>query len=181
MRWLRIAPVAAFVVLGAAMGAALFTNPPREAALDAVRPMPAFTLTPLNETRQAFAREDLLGQVSLVNVFNSRCPSCVLEHPTLAQLTETGAAAIYGVAWLDPPGAAAQFLARYGDPYRAVGEDAAGRLGAALGVTGTPETFIIDKAGQVRFRQVGPITPDVWRGTIAPLVAQLEAEPPPAS
>ena len=141
------------------------------------RPMPKFDLARLTPDRDALTNADLIGKVSLVNVFGSWCSSCVLEHPQLTAIGKSGAVALYGVDWRDPPSDGAAWLSRYGDPYHKVGVDSDSRLAINLGVTGAPETFVIDRGGRIRFKQVGPITPEVWSTTLLPLIRKLEAEP----
>ena len=85
-----------------------------------------------------------------------------------------GGAPIYGIDWKDDPADGARTLKMLGDPYVKVGNDQAGRLALDLGVTGAPETFVIDRTGRIRYKQVGPITPEVWQGKLAPMIAQLE-------
>ena len=95
----------------------------------------------------------------------------------LLQLAAAGAAPIYGVAWLDPPEKTDAWLQEHGDRFRRIGEDTSGRLGIDLGVTGAPETFIVDRRGQIRYRQIGPITQDQWRTVLQPLIARLQSQP----
>lgn len=181
MNWRFLFPLAAFLAVVAVFGVGLWMDAPREAALDAPRPLPAFDLPAVREDKLGLKNADLGGEVALVNVFASWCPSCVIEHPVLMKLSAQKQARIYGVAWVDGPGKAAQWLDRHGDPYLRAGEDAGGALGADLGVTGAPETFVIDKQGRVRHRFVGPITEESWEETLAPMIAQLEAEGAPTN
>lgn len=176
MNWRAAIPLAAFAALCAVFAIGLWNTTPRDAALDAPRPLPAFELPAVREGEPGFAKTDLKGQVALVNIFASWCPSCVIEHPFLMRIAAENRAKLYGVAWVDGPGKAAAWLDRHGDPYLLKGEDAGGTLGAELGVTGAPETFVIDKQGRVRHRFVGPITQESWDSTLAPMIAQLEAE-----
>jgi cytochrome c biogenesis protein CcmG, thiol:disulfide interchange protein DsbE len=176
MNWRSAIPLAAFAALCVVFAVGLWNTQPREGALDATRPMPTFDLPAVREGEPRFANADLGGKVALVNIFASWCPSCLVEHPFLMRLSAEGAVPIYGVAWVDGPGKAAAWLDRHGDPYLKEGEDAGGQLGVELGVTGAPETFVIDKQGRIRHRFVGPITQASWDETLAPLIAQLEAE-----
>ena len=172
-------PLAAFAALVAVFAVGLWQTTPRDPRLDAPRPLPAFALPAVRADAPGFAKVDLGGKVALINVFASWCPSCAVEQPVLMRLAGQGAP-IYGVAWVDAPGKAADWLDRHGDPYVRTGEDASGTLGADLGVTGAPETFLIDKQGRVRHRYIGPITEEAWATTLAPMLAQLEAEGAPA-
>lgn len=176
MNWRSVVPLAAFAALCVVFAVGLWNTTPRDAALDAPRDLPAFDLPGVREGQPGFAKTDLGGQVALINVFASWCPQCTVEHPLLMQIAAEKRAPLYGVAWVDGPGKAAQWLDRHGDPYLLKGEDADGALGVELGVTGAPETFIVDKQGRVRHRYIGPITEEAWRTTFAPMIAQLEAE-----
>lgn len=181
MNWRAVFPLAIFVALVAIFGVGLWKDAPREASLDAPRPLPAFALPAVREGGQGFAKADLGGQVALVNIFASWCPSCAIEQPMLMQIAAQKSARLYGVAWVDAPGKAAEWLDRHGNPYLRSGEDASGTLGANLGVTGAPETFLIDKAGRVRHRFVGPITQEAWTRELQPMIARLEAEAAPTN
>lgn len=181
MNWRFAIPLAAFLGLVALFGVGLWKDAPRDSALDAPRPLPAFDLPAVREGAPGLKNADFAGQVALVNIFASWCPSCLIEHPFLMKLSAEKQARIYGVAWVDGPGKAAEWLDRHGDPYLRTGEDAGGALGADLGVTGAPETFVIDKQGRIRHRFVGPITEEAWATKLAPMIAQLEAEGAPTN
>lgn len=176
MNWRFAVPLAAFAALVVVFAIGLWNTAPREAALDAPRPLPAFDLPAVNTGAPGFRKADLGGKVALINIFASWCPQCAVEQPMLMQIAAAKQTPIYGVAWIDGPGRAEQWLKRHGDPYVLSGEDAGGALGVDLGVTGAPETFVIDKAGRVRHRYIGPITQAAWDNELAPMIAQLEAE-----
>lgn len=169
------APLAIFLALAAAFAIGLMRDPPQSPG-DVARPLPEFALAGVGGTGPGLAASDLEGEVALVNVFASWCSSCALEHPVLMELSRSGLARLYGVAWQDTPEGTQGWLDGRGNPYLRVGDDPLGLLGLELGVTGTPETFVIDKQGQIRRRHVGPITPEIWRTELGPLVARLEAE-----
>lgn len=175
--WAAVIPVAVLLVIGGFFAFGLTQDPKALPSTMIDRPMPAFELAQLTPERDALTNQDLIGKVSLVNVFGSWCSSCVLEHPQLAEIGKSGLVALYGVDWRDPPSAGAAWLSRYGDPYQKTGVDSDSRLAIDLGVTGAPETFVVDRGGRIRFKQVGPITPEVWADTILPLIRKLEAEP----
>jgi cytochrome c biogenesis protein CcmG/thiol:disulfide interchange protein DsbE len=115
------------------------------------------------------------GEPRLLNVWASWCAACPQEHPVLERIAAEGFP-VYGIAWKDKPEDSRAFLARYGDPYSGMGSDFPGRTAIDLGVTGAPETFVVDKKGRVRFKQIGPISPEVWEGQIRPLMQKLRAE-----
>ncbi|KAF0177351.1 MAG: DsbE family thiol:disulfide interchange protein [Hyphomonadaceae bacterium] len=176
LRWIVFVPVALFAILAVTFGLGLRRDPSAIPSVLIDRPVPAFVLEPVKPGVAPFRQEDLKGKVSLLNVFASWCSACRYEHPTLMALAENNTIPIYGLDWKDEPRACLDYLERSGDPFVSIGGDMSGRAAIDLGVTGAPETFVIDKAGQIRYKHVGPITEDVWRDTIAPLVARLEAE-----
>lgn len=175
-RWLVFIPVAVFAILAVTFGLGLRRDPSTIPSVLIDRPVPAFTLEPIRDGVAPLRPEDLGGKVSLLNVFASWCSACRYEHPTLMALAESNAVPIYGLDWKDEPKACLDYLEKSGDPFVSIGGDVSGRAAIDLGVTGAPETFVIDKKGRIRYKQVGPITDEVWRDTIAPLVAKLEAE-----
>ena len=134
---------------------------------------PDFTLPPLEAGQPGFATADLKGHVSLVNTFASWCAPCREEHPALAALARTKRVAIYGIDYKDKPEAARAWLATLGNPYARIGADD-GRVGIDWGVYGVPETFVVDAAGRIRYKHVGPLSEADIAGTILPLVAKLE-------
>jgi cytochrome c biogenesis protein CcmG, thiol:disulfide interchange protein DsbE len=175
-RLIRFAPVAAFAVIALGLGFAL-TNDPRKMPSTLIdRPMPPFALPALEPPGPGFAVGDLGGKLALVNVFASWCPGCRVEHPTLLRLARDGAIPLYGINWKDKPGDGLKWLKANRSPYLKVGDDGSGRLGIDLGVTGVPETFVVDPTGRIRYRHAGPITEEVWAETFVPLLASLRTE-----
>lgn len=172
-RFMLLIPLAVFAVIGLFFAFGLTRDPSRIPSMLIDRPLPEFSLPPIEGFEAGLASKDLIGDVSMVNVFGSWCVSCLIEHPVLMELTESNAVPIYGLNWKDKPGAGAAWLKRYGNPYRLVGDDPEGRVIIDLGVTGAPETFIIGKDGRVRYKHVGPITGEVWKKTLAPLIDEL--------
>lgn len=175
-RLLFFLPLLLFAVMAVYFGLGLREDPSEVPSQLIDRELPAFDLPPIEGFEDGLASTDLLGQVSLLNVFGSWCPPCAIEHPMLMQISRSGEVPIYGIDWKDPPGAGAEWLERHGNPYVRVGDDAAGRVAIDLGLTGAPETFIIDRAGRVRYRHVGVIDEAVWRDTLRPLVRHLQEE-----
>jgi len=137
-------------------------------------PLPAFDLPPLPGREPGLVSAEMTGEVSLVNVFGSWCVACLAEHPFLMQLKAEGVIPIHGIAWRDPADASLAWLAKHGDPYTRIGQDPRSEAAIALGVTGAPETFVIDRGGVIRYKHIGPITPEAWQTTLAPLIAQLK-------
>jgi cytochrome c biogenesis protein CcmG/thiol:disulfide interchange protein DsbE len=175
MRWGTVAPLGVFLALSLAFAISLMRGPEPPQAVE-LRPAPAFDLPGLAPGEAGLSSAELAGRVTLINVFASRCASCALEHPVWMEVARRGEAEVYGVAWQDKPGAARAWLDGRGDPYAGAADDADGRLGLDLGVTGTPETFVIDRRGRIRRHLVGPVTPTLWRNELQPLIARLQAE-----
>ncbi len=171
-------PLAVFVVLLAFLAAGL-TSKPRElpsALLD--RPAPAFSLKVLSAdpAGAVISREDLRGQVWVLNVWASWCAACREELPALMDFARSSRVPVYGLNYKDQPDAALRWLARHGNPYHRSLRDDDGRVGIDFGVYGVPETFVIDRAGVVRFKHVGTLTAQVIDTQIAPLLRQLEGQ-----
>ena len=124
--------------------------------------------------RPGLATADLNGEVSLVNVFASWCGPCRIEHPLFMRLAEEGEVAIYGINYKDEAEDAKRWLRDLGDPYRRIGVDGDGRVAIEWGVYGVPETFVIDREGTIRFKQVGPLSVEVLKETILPLIRTLQ-------
>lgn len=140
------------------------------------KPLPAFELPDLQSGKVVTnaALRDVLAKnkVALVNVWATWCPSCAYEHPYLVKLAQRGVA-LLGVDYKDEPYKAKAWLQEKGSPYIAVLDDRAGNFGLNLGVTGAPETFVIDRDGIVRLRYQGPIDQRVWDATFKPLLDKL--------
>ena len=175
-RLVFLAPVAAFAALALWFAAGLGRDPGYIPSMLIDRPAPVFTLPPIAGRERGFSTDDLKGSVSLVNIFGSWCATCEIEHPVLMEIAQEGLVPIYGLDWKDKPGAGAAWLAERGDPYAAVGDDAEGRVAIDFGVTGAPETFIVDAEGRVRHKHVGAITRDDWRRILRPMIEDLKAD-----
>jgi cytochrome c biogenesis protein CcmG, thiol:disulfide interchange protein DsbE len=177
-RLLFILPIIAFAGLAAFLGYGL-TQDPKELPSQLIdRPLPEFVLPGIAAEPgggPGLASASFKGEPRLLNVWASWCAACPQEHPVLERIAAEGFP-VYGIAWKDKPEDSRAFLARYGNPYSGMGSDFPGRTAIDLGVTGAPETFVVDKKGRVRFKQIGPISPDVWEGQIKPLMQQLRAE-----
>lgn len=138
------------------------------------KPAPAFRLPQLHAPDKTLSLADMKGQVWLLNVWASWCTACRSEHPILVEFAKTGAVPIIGLNYKDERPAALGWLNDFGDPYTNSIVDADGRVGIDFGVYGVPETFLVDKQGVIRFKQIGPVTPEVLRDTILPKVRALQ-------
>jgi len=171
---MRVAIVAAFFVLVVLLAFGLTRNP-REVPSPLVgKPAPAFELPKLADPAARFSPAEMKGKVWLLNVWASWCVACRDEHPVLVEFAKAKQAPLVGLNYKDPRDDALRWLARYGDPYLLSVADTAGRIGIDYGVYGVPETYVIDKAGTIRFKQIGPVTPDILARKIVPLIRELE-------
>lgn len=170
-----LVPLGVFLALVVFLGIGLGLNP-REVPSPLInRQAPAFDLPQLHETGRRFGPADLRGRVWLLNVWASWCVSCRQEHPVLVDLAKTGVVPIYGLNYKDKRDEALRWLQQWGDPYTLSIMDSEGRTGIDYGVYGVPETYVIDKAGVIRYKQIGPLTPEIVREKILPLVRKLNA------
>ena len=174
-RWQFLAPLAIFAVLLGFLGVGLNLNP-REVPSPLIgKPAPAFALARLDDPSQQITHADLKGQVWILNVWASWCAACREEHPILVDFAKRSTVPLYGLNYKDKRDDGLAWLRRFGDPYKASLFDLDGRVGIDFGVYGVPETFVIDKQGVVRFKQIGPVTPEVLRDRIEPLLKELNA------
>lgn len=138
------------------------------------RDIPSFDLPALPGRGRCLRSENLKGQVSLVNIFGSWCVACLAEHSFLMAIKEANILPIHGINWRDSSIDGAAWLRHYGDPYDRVGTDADSRVVMDLGVTGAPETFVVDAKGVIRFKHIGPLTSQIWREKIKLLIEKLQ-------
>jgi cytochrome c biogenesis protein CcmG/thiol:disulfide interchange protein DsbE len=174
-RLLFLSPVIILAIALVALALGLKRDPSKIPSTLIDRPLPEFALPGVYEGSPGFGSADLTGEPRLMNIFASWCTACRIEHPMLMQLRGQGVP-IYGLDWKDKPADGARWLRTNGDPYLAAANDENGRVGIDLGVTGVPETFVIDRAGRVRYKHIGPISPDDWRDTLQPLFQKLRSE-----
>jgi cytochrome c biogenesis protein CcmG/thiol:disulfide interchange protein DsbE len=167
-------PLAVFAVIVAFLFVGLGLNPREVPSPFIGKPAPAFQLAQLHAPDRAFTQKDLLGQVWLLNVWASWCISCRDEHPLLVELAKAKTVPLVGLNYKDKPEEAKAWLKQFGDPYQLSVSDLNGRVGIDYGVYGVPETFVIDKAGVIRYKHIGPITPDALERKILPLVRELQ-------
>jgi len=173
-RALYFLPLVIFAVLAAYFYVGLGMNPRALPNMLDGKPVPAFDLAPIKGSERGFASKDLLGKVSLVNIFGSWCYACQAEHPFLMRIKQEGWVPIYGIDWREKDAdAGPRWLRKWGDPYTLIGDDPNSRAAIAFGVTGAPETFLVDQRGVVRYKQIGPITPEIWEETLWPLIQEL--------
>jgi len=136
------------------------------------RPAPVFDLPPLLAGERGLKTADLKGKVTLINFFASWCVACREEHPYLPQIVKAGIVLV-GIDYKDRPQDAMAWLAELGNPYPNIAVDAHGRTGIDFGVYGMPESYLIDRQGVIRFKQIGPLTPEIIQNQVIPLAEKL--------
>jgi len=169
-RWQYLLPLGIFVVLLGFLGVGLNLNP-REVPSPLIgKPAPAFALPRMGDTATVIKRDDLLGKVWVLNVWASWCEPCREEHPLVMELARRKLAPVYGLNYKDTRPAGMAFLTQLGNPYEASLFDADGQAALDWGIYGAPETFVVDAEGIVRFKHIGPLTPDIVQDRIRPLL-----------
>ena len=186
-------PLVGFVVLVVLLAVGLRLNPRDVPSPLVGKPAPAFALPRLDTPDKEFSPKEMLGKVWLLNVWASWCVSCRQEHPVLVELAKRQTVPLVGLNYKEVRGdgaidsdklapgdekrmvieRAAGWLRKHGDPYTLSVLDVDGRVGIDYGVYGVPETYVIDRAGIIRMKHTGPITPEVFSGRILPLLAEL--------
>ena len=174
MKSLRfILPLAVFAILVGFLWRGLRLDPHEVPSPLINKPAPGFALTRLDDPTAIIRRDDMLGKVWMLNVWASWCVACREEHPTLVAFSRTKAVPIIGLNYKDTRPEGLGWLNQFGNPYEASIFDQDGRVGIDFGVYGVPETFIIDKQGVIRFKQIGPLTPQAINERVLPLLRQL--------
>ena len=173
MNRLLLLPLVLFVGLVAFLMVGLRRDPHEIPSPLINKPAPAFQLKQLQDPAKTFSVQDMRGKVWLLNFWGTWCVACREEHPLLIQYAKTGAVPIYGVDYKDERATALQLLEDEGNPYTVTASDPDGRLSIDYGVYGAPETFLIDRDGVIRYKQIGPITEESWAKEILPRVREF--------
>ena len=167
-------PLLLFVVLVGFLAVGLNRDPHELPSPLIGKQAPAFELPQLADPQKTFSPESMKGKVWILNVWASWCVACREEHPVLVELGKMQLAPLIGLDYKDKRDDAVAMLARQGNPYLLSAFDANGRVGIDYGVYGVPETYVIDKAGVIRFKHIGPITMELLNKKIIPLVSELK-------
>lgn len=177
-RWL---PLALFLGLALLLGAGVLMNAGKTStAIESPligRPAPEFALPDFADPTVIVRKADFLGQPYLLNIWASWCASCRAEHPVISDIARSGRIKVVGYNYKDTPEDAARWLAQFGNPFDRIIVDAEGRDAIDWGIYGSPETFLVDATGVVRWKHVGPMTPEIVEEYLWPLLASLEATP----
>jgi cytochrome c biogenesis protein CcmG/thiol:disulfide interchange protein DsbE len=166
-------PLGIFLLLVLFLGIGLTLDPRQVPSPLVGKAAPPFELPRLHEPAKTFSPSEMKGRVWMLNVWASWCVSCRDEHPVLVELAKMKLVPLYGLDYKDPREDALRWLKEFGDPYDMSVADVDGRIGIDYGVYGVPETYVIDKAGVIRYKHIGPVNREALHKTILPLIAEL--------
>jgi len=166
----RLLPVVIFLMLLAFLYRGLSLDPHALPSPFIGKPAPKIDLPLLHSPDKHLNNANFRGHVSLLNVWATWCGACRVEHPFLLKLARQKRIPIYGLDYKDNRQAAFQWLKTYGDPYQHIAFDRLGTTAINWGVYGTPETFIIDKDGIIRYKQIGPMNETIWKEKMMPVI-----------
>ncbi len=170
--WRYVVPVALFVVVAAFLYRGLGLNPRVVPSPMIGKPAPAFSLPSVANPDVEVGTDDMLGKLSLMNVWGTWCVECRYEHDFLLELAETSGIPIYGLNLKDERDAALEWLGTLGNPYVASAADVDGYVAVDWGVYGAPETFLIDRDGTILHKHISPLTPVIWERDFMPIVRE---------
>jgi len=167
-------PLGLFIVLVVFLAVGLNLDPHEVPSPLIGKPAPAFQATALARPADTIKRDDLLGKVWVLNVWASWCGACREEHPVLVEFARRGVVPVYGLNYKDKREDGMGWLRQFGNPYTDSLFDPDGRIGIDYGVYGVPETYLIDKAGVIRFKQIGPVTTELLQSKLLPMIKELQ-------
>ncbi len=169
-------PLALFLVIVGFLAVGLKNDPKRVPSPLIGKPAPHFELPTLYDPKEKIATEQLRGKVWLLNVWASWCVSCRAEHQVVKRFAQMNLAPVYGLNYKDEEADAKAWLESLGNPYEASLVDRDGSTGIDWGVYGVPETFVVDKKGIIRHKVIGPVTDEIVRDQLVPLIKKLKEE-----
>lgn len=168
--WRFLIPGAIFAVLIGFFVVGLSRDPGMVPSPLIGKPVPAYSLTKVEDPAAKISNTDMLGKRHLINIWATWCSGCRQEHEFLLQLSQQNLIPIIGIDWKDELPLAQQWLSQLGNPYVATGFDQDGRVAIDFGVYGAPETFLVDEQGVIIYKHIGVLTPEVWQNKLLPLI-----------
>jgi len=177
MKKFFLVPLGLFAVLAVFLAVGLNRDPHEVPSPLIGKPAPVFSLPRLEAEAagQAFGPQEMRGKVWMLNVWATWCGPCRQEHPVLVDFAKAKLVPIVGLNYKDQKAEAQRWLTEFGNPYVATAVDADGRVGIDYGVYGVPETYLIDKTGAIRFKQIGPLTAEVLQKKVIPMIKELQS------
>lgn len=168
-------PIAVFAGMFTVFYKGLYSDPTLVSSPFIDKAAPAFNLPTLYDEQKRITEAEFSGKISLLNVWASWCPGCAREHDMLLTIARETGVPIYGLNWKDERRAALQWLQERGNPYAANAVDRDNVTGIDWGVYGAPETFLIDSAGVIRYKHIGPLTQETWEAEFVPRIETARA------
>ncbi len=169
-------PLLLFLVIAGFLGVGLVLDPKEVPSPLVGKPAPELSLPALDNPGRIVTTEEFLGKPWMLNVWATWCVSCRAEHRVLVDMSRHTDIPVVGLDYKDDAEAAKQWLRQLGNPYVVTAFDEKGRIAIDWGVYGTPETYLIDKKGIIRYKQIGPINVEILETKILPLIKQLQEE-----
>lgn len=169
-------PLFGFLILVGFLAAGLKLDPKIIPSPLIDKPAPVFTVPTLFEAANTIGTDNLQGQVWLFNVWASWCAACRVEHPLINALSKQKLLTIVGLNYKDERADAKNWLSTFGNPYNIIAYDLEGNVGIDYGVYGVPESFLVDKKGRIRYKQIGPFTQQDIDEQLIPLIKTLNSE-----
>lgn len=173
-RILLLLPLVLFIAIVFFFRAGMGRDPNLLPSMLVDKMLPAFSASSLENN--IIRSEDLIGKITVLNVWASWCEACKVEQPFLMELTKNKSIQIYGLDYKDRRADAKRYLQNEGNPYHKVIFDDVGQVAMLFGVYGTPETFLIDQKGKVRYRFVGAITLETLENDLLPRIRKMQKE-----
>jgi cytochrome c biogenesis protein CcmG/thiol:disulfide interchange protein DsbE len=178
---LALSPLLALLLLSAFLATGLLDTEPRVKESRII----GFDITDFDvkslTSEDSFSPALWKNKIVVLNIFASWCKPCLVEHPVLMRLSQTGKVEMLGLAWRDTPENAAQWLNKHGNPFHHVGVDPGGKSSFALALTGVPETYVIDQYGKIAYHYKSAVTDEIVDEIILPMVQKLRNTNAPAS
>jgi cytochrome c biogenesis protein CcmG/thiol:disulfide interchange protein DsbE len=176
MKFRYTLPLILFLVIGLVLWRGLQQHPEVIPSPLINEPVPHFSLPLLSDASQHLTQADFIGHVTVLNIWASWCAACAYEHEFLMSIAQDKSFVMYGLDYKDEAVDANRVLLQNGNPYKKVASDMEGATAIDWGVYGTPETFVIDKKGMIRYKHVGSLVPDRWEREIKPIIEKLRSE-----
>lgn len=176
----RLLPLLVLLFVSLLMASGLLTSDPRSRPSRMIGKEPAiFDIMVVGQRDAHFSPTLWKGRVVVLNVFASWCVACAAEHPLLMKLAQTRKALVLGIAWKNKQEDIIKWINARGNPYQQIGYDIDGQTTVALGMTGVPETFVLDVGGRIVYNLRGPLTEHEMNTVLIPLLDRLNASHAP--
>jgi cytochrome c biogenesis protein CcmG/thiol:disulfide interchange protein DsbE len=169
-------PLILFLLIGLILWRGLQQHPAEIPSPLINEAVPHFSLPLLSDASKRLTQDDFIGHVTVLNIWASWCSACAYEHEFLMSIAQDKSFVMYGLDYKDEAADANRVLTQNGNPYQKVAADTDGKTAIDWGVYGTPETYVIDKKGMIRYKHVGSLVPDRWEREIKPIIEKLRSE-----